>query len=150
MDLVVQNTGKQPFLFEEAQHSYFRIGNVQEVAIDGIGNRYFLDKTDGKTKKQTGKFTFHGETDLIYFDTSDSITIVDTVLSRRIKISKANSRSTVIWNPWIEKARALSDLGDDEWQKMVCVETCNTRNNAVRLAPGEIHVMGTEVSVTSI
>jgi glucose-6-phosphate 1-epimerase len=150
MELVAQNTGKEPFLFEEAQHSYFRIGNVQEVAIDELHNRYFLDKTDGKTKKQHGKITLQGETDRIYFDTADNISIIDTVLRRCITITRKNSRSAVIWNPWIEKARALSDLGDDEWQKMVCIETCNIRNNVVRLSPGESHVMGTEISVRSI
>jgi hypothetical protein len=33
---------------------------------------------------------------------------------------------------------------------MVCIETCNIRNNVVRLSPGESHVMGTEISVKSI
>ncbi len=150
MELVVRNTGTKPFVFEEAQHSYFQVGKVQEIAIDGLSNRYVLNKIDGKTRKQHGKITFQAETDLVYFDTADNIAIIDLLLKRRITISKTNSKSTVIWNPWSEKARALSDLGDDEWQTMVCVETCNIRNNVVRLAPGESHMMGTEITVASI
>jgi len=47
----------------------------------------------------------------------------------------------VVWNPWINKARGLLDLGDDEWTRMVCVETCNIRDAAVVLEPGGSHTM---------
>ena len=29
---------------------------------------------------------------------------------------------TVVWNPWDKKAKAMSDFGDDEYKRMVCVE----------------------------
>ena len=29
---------------------------------------------------------------------------------------------SVVWNPWEEKAKQMSDFGDDEYTKMVCVE----------------------------
>jgi D-hexose-6-phosphate mutarotase len=31
----------------------------------------------------------------------------------------------VVWNPWVEKASAMADLGDTAWRGMVCVETGN-------------------------
>jgi glucose-6-phosphate 1-epimerase len=44
-------------------------------------------------------------------------------------------------NPWVQKARALSDLGDDEWTQMTCIETSNVSDFAVDLAPGQQHKM---------
>jgi len=52
-----------------------------------------------------------------------------------------------VWNPWVEKARKLPDFGDDEWPRMLCVETANVAENAVTLAPGESHVMRAAVRV---
>lgn len=28
----------------------------------------------------------------------------------------------VVWNPWSEKAKGMSDFGDEEYKEMVCVE----------------------------
>ena len=29
---------------------------------------------------------------------------------------------TVIWNPWIEKAKQMSDFNDEGYRNMICVE----------------------------
>ena len=151
MELEVINKGTEPFHFEEAQHTYFHVGDVQRISIQGLENQTFLDKPDGgATRTQQGEITFDGETDRPYVDTSCAIAIADPSLNRRITISKSNSNSTVIWNPWIERARVLSDLGDEEWRNMVCVETCNIEKNSVLLNPGQSHVMTTEISVSAL
>jgi D-hexose-6-phosphate mutarotase len=87
------------------------------------------------------------ETDRVYLNTGNVIELEDPVLSRRTRVVKENSDSTVVWNPWMQKARALSDLGDDEWTQMICVETSNVADSAVALAPGEQHTMGAIVRV---
>jgi glucose-6-phosphate 1-epimerase len=71
----------------------------------------------------------------------------DLVLRRRTRVAKENSRTTVVWNPWAQKARSLSDLGDDEWMRMVCIETSNVSSFAVDLAPGQQHRMRTLVEI---
>jgi D-hexose-6-phosphate mutarotase len=50
-----------------------------------------------------------------------------------------------VWNPWIDKARAMADFGDDEWNEMVCVETANAMADAVTIAPGEAHAMSATI-----
>jgi glucose-6-phosphate 1-epimerase len=52
-----------------------------------------------------------------------------------------------VWNPWVEKARSLSDLGDGEWREMICVEVCNTAAFAVDLGPGQEQTMKALVGV---
>jgi D-hexose-6-phosphate mutarotase len=61
-------------------------------------------------------------------------------------VDKENSDATVVWNPWIAKAKAMSDFGDEEWPGMVCVETCNVADHAITLAPGQTHSMTAVVS----
>ena len=61
----------------------------------------------------------------MYLDTQADCVIYDAAGQRRISIGKAGSDATVVWNPWIAKARAMPDFGDDEWPEMVCVETGN-------------------------
>jgi D-hexose-6-phosphate mutarotase len=40
----------------------------------------------------------------------------------------------------------MLDFGDDEWPSMLCIETCNVRENAVTIAPGQSHTMGAVIS----
>jgi glucose-6-phosphate 1-epimerase len=53
----------------------------------------------------------------------------------------------VVWNPWVEKAHALSDLADDEWKRMLCIETSNVSAYSVTLAPGQQSKMKAAVRV---
>jgi D-hexose-6-phosphate mutarotase len=43
----------------------------------------------------------------------------------------------VVWNPWIAKAKAMPDFGDEEYKTMLCVESGNVADNALTLSPGE-------------
>ena len=44
--------------------------------------------------------------------------------------------STVVWNPWIAKARQMPDFGDEEYERMLCVESGNVASNSISLPPG--------------
>ena len=61
--------------------------------------------------------------------------------------AKRGSASTVVWNPWVRKARAMADFGDDEWREMLCIETANVGDAAVTLRPGDSHTMTAEITV---
>lgn len=149
--LTLTNTGSMPLFYEAALHTYYRIGDISKTSIEGLDGIHFLDKTDDSEEKiQHGPLTFSNETDRIYLDTTDDLAIVDPVLRRRTTVSKHNSRSTVIWNPWWEKAKALADLGETAWPNMVCVEACNVGPFAVEVAPGQQHSMQAVTRVSAL
>ncbi len=147
LSLDVANTGAAPFEFEAALHTYFAVSDIRQVTVTGLSGTEFLDKVQGFARQRQGDapIAFAGETDRIYLDTEAACTIHDAALRRRITVAKHGSLSTIVWNPWIAKARAMPDFGDDEWPGMLCVETANVRDRAVRLEPGSHHTMAAHV-----
>jgi D-hexose-6-phosphate mutarotase len=146
LELVVKNTGTASFRFEEALHSYFRVGQIEEVQLEGLDNVHYLDKTDSNRKKtQQGPIVIVSETDRVYLNTKGAIELKDISLPRRVSVAKENTFTTVVWNPWVTKAKALSDFGDDEWKQMVCIETGNVGGFSVELMPGAEHQMQSSV-----
>jgi glucose-6-phosphate 1-epimerase len=148
LELEVTNTGKTSLRFEEALHTYHRVGNVEKARVRGLDTVHYFDKTDSNRKKmQHGEIVIVSETDRVYQNTGDAIELEDPVLRRRTRITKENSRTTVVWNPWVQKAQALSDFADDEWMQMICLEASNVSDFAVDLAPGQQHKMKVLVRV---
>src|SRR6266550_1376747 len=148
LELVVTNTGKTSLRFEEALHAYHRVGNIEKTRVRGLDTIHYIDKTDSNLKKtQHGEIMIVSETDRVYLNTTDAIELEDPILRRRTRVAKENSGTTVVWNPWVQKAHSLSDFGDDEWMQMICIETSNVADLAVDLAPGRHHKMKAVVSV---
>ena len=141
VQLEVQNVGRGRVRFEEALHTYFIVGDIRRTEVRGLEGATYLDRLQpGKSFTQDDQpIRFDRETDRTYINSDSDTTIVDPVLKRRITNRKINSNSTVVWNPWIAKAKAMADFGDDEWQGMLCIETANAGPNAVELEPGQSH-----------
>ncbi|HLY75676.1 MAG TPA: D-hexose-6-phosphate mutarotase, partial [Planctomycetota bacterium] len=135
--------GGSPFSFEEAFHTYLLVGDVRQISIDGLQNAEYLDKVDSQKRKiqPPELLRIGGETDRVYLHTHSTCVIRDPVLERTLSVEKESSGSTVVWNPWINKARAMPDFGDEEWPQMLCVETANVADGAVRLDGGQTHRM---------
>jgi len=142
MELAVKNLGAAPARFEEALHTYFRIGDIAAARVRGLDGMRYTDKMDARREKtQTGDITITSETDREYLGTPHEVELEDAAIGRRFRIANENSRTTVVWNPWIAKAKAMSDFGDDEYRRMICVETSNVSQFAVEVAPGAEHCM---------
>ena len=146
LELRMMNTGHQDLTFEEALHTYFRIGDVQRAIVRGLAGLTFLDNRDeNHEKSQEGDLRISKETDNAYRNAAGSIAIIDGATARRLTTKKHGSSSTVVWNPWIEGAGRMADFGGDEWRSMLCVEGANILDSAVRLSPGESHEMRIEI-----
>lgn len=146
--LTVVNAGGTGMRFEEALHTYHRVGDAEQVRVTGLDGTAYLDNMDGnREKRQAGDVVFTAQTDNAYLNTAEALVVVDPVLRRRIRTEKGNSLTTVAWNPWREGAKALADFGDDEWRQMACVEASNIIGYAVELGAGEKHTMTAVLSV---
>ena len=150
LELVVTNTGRTFLRFEEALHAYYRVGNVEIVRARALDALHYYEGTDLHHKQnQLGDIMIGSETDRIYLNTKDAIELEDPLFHRRICVAKENSRTTVVWNPWAQKAHSLSDFADDEWKKMICIEPSNVSDFAVNLAPGQQHAMKSVVRIVN-
>lgn len=147
LELEVRNIGHAPFAFDEAFHTYLAVADVRAVTVAGLGNRPYLDKMDGaRLKTQAPQpFPIVAEIDRVYLDTPDAVRVDDPGLARTITVAKENSSATVVWNPWVAKAKAMADFGDDAWPAMLCIETANADRHAVTLVPGGRHAMRANV-----
>jgi glucose-6-phosphate 1-epimerase len=137
VSLWMRNLGEVGYTVSGALHSYFSVGDAGQIQITGLDGVEYLDKVDlFRRKSQKGVVVIDSQTDRIYLDTDSETQIHDPVLKRVITISKTGSHTTVVWNPWADRARAMPDFGDDEYTAMVCVETANAANDVVYLPPG--------------
>lgn len=151
VELVTRNSGGAAFPLGEAFHTYFHISDVADMAIRGLEGCAYLDKVaDFARKTQQGAVTIASEVDRVYLDTEADCLIEDRGLKRRIRIAKSGSRSTVVWNPWTEKAEKMGDFGPEGHRGMVCVETANAVDNVVTLAPGAAHSLAAVISVEAL
>ena len=149
MTLAVHNTGADAFTYEEALHTYFDVGDIHAVTVGGLEGAEYIDKVAGgeKGRQPAEPVRFAGETDRLFLNTHAACVIRDPGTRREITISKSGSDATVVWNPWINKSKAMPDFGDDEWTGMLCVETCNAGPNARTLGSGESHTMSALIEV---
>lgn len=143
MTLEVENRSGAPLVFEEALHTYLAVADVRQITVTGLAGIRYVDKTAAMALKVQGAepLRLTGETDSVYLATRAACVVDDPRGGRRLVVEKDGSATTVVWNPWVAKARAMSDLGDEEWPSFVCVETANAADDRVTLAPGGRHAM---------
>jgi len=148
MELITHNKGNQAITIGQALHTYFKVGDVSKTLIHGLDETDYLDKLeDFKRKLQTGPVIIQAEVDRIYLDTLNDCVIEDRQLKRNIVIIKCGSHSTVVWNPWLETANKMGDLGDEGYKKMLCVESCNAADDVVTIEAGKAHHLWVQYEV---
>ena len=151
LELVCTNTGTTPLRFEEALHTYNRVSDVHDARVQGLDAVSFLDNIDSNREKtQRGDVAAVSQTDNAYLNTTSAVDLFDPKMHRRIRLQKANSLTTVVWNPWREGAQGMRDLGDGEWTQFLCVEASNILSCAVNLEPGQEHKTTATISVAKL
>jgi len=144
MALTTTNTDTNPFEISTALHTYFYVSNIDTIVIEGLDNRVYYNNLDGKNYTQKGDIYVDQEIDRVYLDSSETVTLFDA--DTKVKIQQEGSNSMVVWNPWQDKSKQMADMYDDGYENMVCIESCNAREDARVLNPGEIHVLKAIIS----
>lgn len=139
VELIVTNKAENELKFENCLHTYFAVGGIGAVKVTGLMGVSYLDQLENFTRKtETNEsISIASEVDRIYLDTSHTVEIHDASLRRIVRVEKKGSAATVVWNPWTAKSKAMQDFGDDEYKQMICVESGNVAENAVKLPPGQ-------------
>lgn len=148
-DLIIYNKGDKEFDFTSLLHTYFRLDDVNAAKVSDLTGCDYLDKVNQSAiTKETNEFVqITGETDRVYYATKASHKLTTGNANKiNVIVKKENLPDTVVWNPWTEKAKAMGDFGDEEFNKMICVEAGCVQNRYV-LKSNENVVMGQEIIV---
>lgn len=98
--------------------------NISNVSVSGLEKVSFADKVGGGKKEESGAITVSSEVDRVYHvDPSQEIGIYESD-KPRFEFTRDMLADVVVWNPWIEKSKTMSDLApEDAYKRFICVET---------------------------
>ena len=148
--LVTHNSSDENITISQALHTYFYVGDISKVQVLGLDGIDYLDKVDEFAEKtQSGPVTINGEVDRIYKGVTGELVIDDASLGRKIRIASRGCSTAVVWNPWSEIAASMGDLDDDDYKKMICVETANAGPETVEIAAGSEYRLEAEYTIES-
>lgn len=150
LELRAVNKADSEQTFQAALHTYFAVSESEKITVTGLDKTPYLDKAPahaGENRVQCGDLEIDQEIDRVFCPTSATVKIADPVWRRTLVVEKSGSLSTVVWNPWISKSKAMPDFGDNEYHRMLCVECGNVLADSRTLVPGAVTVMTQKVSV---
>lgn len=140
LSLKTTNLDDKPFTITEALHTYFSVGDVTKVQVEGLDGCPYLNKVgDGGTGIREGNRIIDCEVDEVYQGVRRTLVIRDASIPRTILVNNFNSNSAVVWNPWIAKSQRMADFPDDGYKTMLCVESGNVIEDAREIQPGASH-----------
>jgi glucose-6-phosphate 1-epimerase len=145
MSLTTINNDDKPFELSQALHTYFSCANIDHVRIQGLDGARFLNRLENKAYELKGEFVFDQEVDGVVLDKGETVKLT-SLGKEAVTMTRKGSNSLVLWNPWIEKSKTLSNFNDLEYTSMFCVETTNASEDSRLVKPGKTHVMLMEIS----
>ncbi|WP_283709718.1 D-hexose-6-phosphate mutarotase [Pseudoalteromonas prydzensis] len=140
--LTTTNLSNQTITFTQALHTYFPTPAITETQVDGLQGSQYIEFGEGPFE-QNELVGFARETDMVYTQAANMQRIITP--DGIIEVGRENSSSCVLWNPWIEKSKRLSNFADDEYHTMLCLEAANVMDDSAVVAPGESHTLTTTI-----
>jgi glucose-6-phosphate 1-epimerase len=153
VELITLNRDPNTFRVSQALHTYLPTEDISQSYIHNAHNTRYIDALDQwQDKNQHGRITFTQETDRLYFfepnneNSTESFVLRAETPNQQLNIRSENSRSAVIWNPWVNKSKALSQFNDEDYKQMFCIETANVLEDYKLIEPGESCCLTLELS----
>lgn len=133
--LAIENTGGASFDFTAALHTYLRVGDVRQAAVEGLRCIRYREKGNERVDEDR-ELTVRGEVDRIYLNTPPELRVHDRANRRTFRVQSSGFADAVVWNPWAAATARLPDMEDDEYLEMICVEAAQV-GSPIHLDPGE-------------
>lgn len=134
VDFKVDNSGEDAFSFTCLLHTYFSV-DINSTGIQGLqGINYKDSLSNSMVQESNNVLKIQQEVDRIYENVPAELLITDD--TRSVVVSKCGFEDVVVWNPWIDKSKAMADFEDLEYKNMVCVEVGNVAK-AMTLESGQ-------------
>lgn len=144
IELTTVNLDEKTFKFTQALHTYFIISNIDNITIEGLASKPYLDALTNERKVQNGDVTIAEEVDRVYQNVDGDIVLKDG--KKAIAIKAEGSSSAVVWNPWIEKAKKMKGMNPEDYKEFVCIETANAYDDYKILDTNESHTLKLTIS----
>lgn len=136
MALDFHNRSEQPLVFTAALHSYLRVDEVTECALQGLHGQDYEDAADGGLyKTQNGPLRIHGEVDRVFADAPSRVHLA-YANGARLCIEQGGFADTVVWCPGPNIAAGFNDMPAEDWQRMLCVEAAAAAAPVTVIADG--------------
>jgi len=147
LEFCVVNNGAAPFAFTGALHTYLRVVQVEDIALEGLYGHDYRDAASGNqiVRESGTELVVDGEVDRVYHDVRRPQLLQAGNLS--LGIQSQGFPDVVVWNPWVDKCAALADMPTDGWRHMLCVEAAIARQPVILPAGEEWYGRQTLVAV---
>ncbi|OBT15901.1 D-hexose-6-phosphate mutarotase [Vibrio sp. UCD-FRSSP16_10] len=129
VSLVMTNTDSESWRFSAALHTYLNISDIEAVNVQGMGTEYIDGLNDAALTTGSDTLTVTEPVDRIYTQPKPLITLTDPGFERKLIVENQGVNSSVIWNPWSQGAQSMSDMPDDGYKTMLCVEASHHAPN---------------------
>jgi D-hexose-6-phosphate mutarotase len=153
MEFIATNNSPAVMEIENCLHTYFHVGDINQVSITGLKSAPYLDNAAGgngvRKVENDSALRITKETNRVYPDNTATVEIRDDNFKRTIRVEKSGSNSTVVWNPWTTQ-KLPDDFDPAEHRHMVCVESGNVKQNRISLVPGKSAALKVILSSQSV
>ena len=119
ISLNVHNTNtSQPLAFSGALHTYLAVPDVTRAQLQGLGGQAEWDAVANTHASAADTLQFAAEFDRVYAASTQALCLND-----QLHIEQSPSwANTVVWNPAQALCQSLTDMPEDGWRHMLCVE----------------------------